>query len=146
MSEPSECVACWDDLTDETRCHFRAKPSPDALVYVSGFCWSCATQQVADYYVRWKKSVDEADCAAMLRRQIGKGPPSSYADADPSLVLTDEERADLYQCQVSNDGKEWISGMLGEGPKNPEEKEALWAQLRLREAELPENPADDEKE
>ena len=99
-----------------------------------------------EYYPRWKTSVDEANCAAMLRRQIGKGPPISFADADPGISLTQEDEADIYGCQVSSNGQDWQSGLLKGGPKNAEEKEAVWAALRLREQELPENPEDDEKD
>ena len=114
--------------------------------HISQYCSTCAQEQMDNYFSRWKTSVDEANCAAQLRRQIGAGPPTTFADADNSFQLTDAEREKLFEAQVSGDGKEWKSGILAGAPKSAEEKEALWAQLRLREAELPENPEDDEKE
>lgn len=117
-----------------------------AQVRLSSYCYTCAQRQLDEYFGRWKEQCDKADCAAMLRRMIAKGPPTTLADTDTALVLVleEDEKLCLFQCQVSVDGTEWSSGLLVGAPKNQAELDALWAQLRLREQELPEKPEQDE--
>ncbi len=113
---------------------------------LSGYCYTCAQRQIEEYFGRWKEQCDKADCAAMLRRMIAKGPPTTLVDADASLVLDDDERPGLFGCVVSNDRDTWTSGRLVGAPANQAELDQLWAQLRVREQELPEKPERDEAE
>merc|ERR1711916_280887 len=130
-------------LTDETSLLYRIN---EAKTHTSSYCFVCGTTQMEGFFARWKKSVDEADCAAQLRRQIGKGPPCTFADVDETIVLEEDELALVFGAQISCGGKEWKSAILDGAPRNAEEKEELWAKLRLREAELPENNDNDNDE
>lgn len=112
----------------------------------SSYCFSCAQMQIREHFARWKKSVAEANCAAMLRRLIQRGPPVSLADVDETIVLEETEKPFIYGCVVSKDGKEWVSGRLDGAPSTAEERDKMWAELKVREQELPEKPEDDEQD
>ena len=88
--------------------------------------------------------MQEVDCAAMLRRLIKKGPPTTLIDADTSLELDEDEKERLFECVVSCDGKEWTTAVLKDAPKSYAERDALWEKLRQRESELPEHPENGE--
>lgn len=73
-----------------------------------------------------------------------QGPPTSLADADASLVLSEEEAKEVYSCSVSQDLQEWKSGLLKDAPTSHAAREELWNKLRLRESELPEKAEEEE--
>ena len=52
---------------------------------INGWCWNCVMLMHSNHYQRWKKGIEEADCAAALKRAIGKGPPRTIADAIEGL-------------------------------------------------------------
>ena len=81
----------------------------------------------------------------MLRRLIAKGPPTSLADADSSLALSEEETKEIFSCTVSVEAEKWKSGLLAGAPTSIEAREVLWQALRMRELELPEKEEEEQK-
>lgn len=140
MSEHPVCIACWSDIVEsqpETICYYGVNSAGKAK-QISAYCWVCATYQVSEFFQRWQQSVDEADCAAALRRLITQGPPMTFADIDRGLIFVPDAmiiRGDeIFSRSASLDG----------APKTEIEKHELWAKLRERENDLPEEPEEPE--
>lgn len=160
--ETWQCVVCWEDVTaDEVRnagvvcCvlllfSLAASQPETECFYVDGshrkrsvYCWGCAMEVATQHFVRWKLKVDEVDCASALRRLIAKGPPMSFVEVDVSVATADTTPIALGATLVRGDLTDSRSSLLDGAPRTVEERDKLWAKLREREAELPENAAPD---
>ena len=80
------------------------------------WCWGCVKLMKEGHYKRWLEGVKKADCAAVMRRCIGKGTPMTLADAIDGL----SQPVGGFGEIVSHDGKLKETGKLN-GSQDTEE-------------------------
>jgi len=104
------CIVCWEDITTPVTY------GETTLKY----CFSCVKDEIENHYPRWRKSVDQADCAASLRRMISKPPPMTFADVC-GMTVANEVR---LRC-----GVETIGAKLKGSPEDESQRQKLWEEL-----------------
>lgn len=106
------CTVCWEDIT-----------TPVTYGEITlAYCISCVKDELENHYSRWRKSVDEADCAAALKRMISKPPPMTFADVCDGVNIGDNE---LLCC-----GDEKICAKLKGSPVDEMDRQRLWEELK----------------
>lgn len=120
------CIACWDDLTEQNKTMFSLLNTENVKIECS-YCWDCAIVEINEHFLRWKKSVDEADCAAALKRLIEKGPPITFADVDITKLIN---FVGQFDCVIQNNNGEKQSACLIGAPPTIQERDELWSQMK----------------
>lgn len=116
-----ECPVCMMDMEAPVRwCLGSGEETP------LEWCWECVEETRTGHYKRWAKSVKEADCAAALRRLIGKGPPMTLADAIEGIAQPMPPDWGEVKC----DGHEAVSGKLVGSLETEADRLKYWDELK----------------
>ena len=117
------CPVCYDDREHPV---MWLRNDADAEEYIS-YCWECTMNMKENHYGRWFKSIQDADCAAALRRLIGIGPPMTIADAIEGLTPSTPPCFGTIKC-----GNQSVSGKLKGSKETEEKRNAFWDKLKER--------------
>ncbi len=121
--EQQNCTVCWDTI--ETPVFLINQTATLKLKLKLKYCWECAKEEQASYYSRWQKSIDEADCAASLRRILLQPPPMTFAD----VISSAEAQAEAISLRLCC-GDEVIDAHLVGAPRNESERQLVWEKLK----------------
>ena len=119
-----ECPICFEDI--ETPSQWVTDPAlpPEVM----SWCWECITTQRVGHYKRWFTGMKKADCAAMLRRIIKKGPPPmTIADCIDGLSQPVSPGYGVVTC-----GDVFESGKLLGSMVDEKARQTFWEELQQR--------------
>mmetsp|Transcript_4405 Transcript_4405/g.13339 ORF Transcript_4405/g.13339 Transcript_4405/m.13339 type:complete len:181 (+) Transcript_4405:108-650(+) len=120
----SECLATMEELTEENYVEFQSSPSLRWSACL--FSEPVVRRLLAKQFEEYVAGVRKADCAADLRRRIGKGPPI-YIEDKHALPLPEGDDC-VVRLWFASDGKEYSAKLVGalEG----EARQKLWDELK----------------
>ena len=110
-SEDMECMATMEDITldDGNYCEFQTMPS--GKWHKSLYSSSVVQRLINTQFSEWTAGVRKADCAADLKRRLGKGPPIWVEDKHALPVPEDDTH--ISRVWFSEDGKEYSAKLKG---------------------------------
>lgn len=127
--QPSECLACWDDLDSSNLVEYSqtGSGSGDDWNY-SAFCKTCTLHMLNTKFNDYMNSAQTTDCKKELTRLLKAGPPIWLEDKH-GFPLVEEGSHVSKLCYFDGITKTVISAKLANAVEG-EEREKIWDNLR----------------
>ena len=106
-----ECMATMEDITEEDGNFCEYQTAPSGRWHPALFSADVVRRLVFNQFSEYMAGVRKADCAADLKRRIGKGPPIWVEDKHALPVPED----DTHICRIwmASDGVEYSAKLVG---------------------------------